>query len=285
MNRSDDFQRFFEDLADMAALYRQTVTEKQAAMYFNDCAEWPLEVVQAAWRNHRKNPDKGIFLPMPSDVAAFVQSMQVADGRPGVEEAWAMAWSAMDERLTAVLTTEIIGAMAIAMPLMRSDKVAGRKAFQEAYQRMVTEARAQMRPVTWKVQLGDDREHRVAAISEGVRRGRLQHDDVAHLLPDPGIDLVVLVQQRGAPILLAAPKEPETDAEKAELEAAKAANEARRQEAVAFLDKLRGFLQGDSGFAAEVEAVNRIRTERENARRAELWRQVDALQLQEVQRC
>lgn len=60
------------------------------------------------------------------------------------------------------------------MPLLAiRDKVAARLAFIEVYERMVSQARREGRPVEVIVSLGDDKARRQIAIEDGLRNGML----------------------------------------------------------------------------------------------------------------
>lgn len=103
-------------------------------------------------------------------LAAILQRVQAADGRPGKDEAWSIALTAGDEIETVVMTAEIQQAMTAAAPILRlGDKVGARMAFMSAYERLVSAARAEAVPTTWNVSLGFDPARRVMAIESAVR--------------------------------------------------------------------------------------------------------------------
>lgn len=103
------------------------------------------------------------------------------DGRPGPEEAWAMV--PRDEAASAVVNDEIMGAMAVAQPLLNEgDQVAARMAFLETYRRLTQAARDAGAPVKWWPSLGSDPAGREAALLGAVRRGRLTAQHVFTLL-------------------------------------------------------------------------------------------------------
>jgi hypothetical protein len=106
---------------------------------------------------------------------------RIDDGRPGVEEAWAML--PQDEDASCVWTGEMAEAWGIAAPLLADgDRVAARMAFKEAYSRLVTQAREAMKPATWTPSFGHKRDGRATAVTEAVRLGRLSLDSGMKLL-------------------------------------------------------------------------------------------------------
>ena len=105
------------------------------------------------------------------------------DGRPGPQEAWAMI--PQDEAVTAVMTDEMAAAWGIANGLIRSGElVAARMAFIEIYQREVTRAREEHRPVRWFASLGHDKNGREQVLLDAVQRGRISTSAAIGLIPD-----------------------------------------------------------------------------------------------------
>lgn len=106
------------------------------------------------------------------------------DGRPGVEEAWAML--PKDEQTTAVWTVEMSQASAVIHDLIERDEVAARMAFKEAYNRLCQEARDRGEPVSWSATLGWDKGGRESVLKAAVIAGRLTQEQVAIYLPHLG---------------------------------------------------------------------------------------------------
>lgn len=104
------------------------------------------------------------------------------DGRPGVEEAWAML--PMDEATTVVWTEEMSQAWGIARTLIvDGDTVAARMAFKEKYSQLIQIARSEGRAPKWTPSLGHDAQGRETVLLEAVRLGRLSAPHVSKLLP------------------------------------------------------------------------------------------------------
>ncbi len=119
------------------------------------------------------------FAPKPSDLIHIIQAQ---DGRPSADEAWGMI--PRNESVSAILSQEMLTAMAAAQPLLNEgDQVAARMAFKEAYTRLVTVARNNSIPVEWFPSLGDDKFGREAVIKEAVRLGRISETHAQRLIP------------------------------------------------------------------------------------------------------
>lgn len=108
-------------------------------------------------------------------LAAIIQRLQSADGRPGRDEAWSIGLASSDETDTVVMTEEIRLAMSAAQPILTvGDKVGARMAFMSAYDRLIAEARQKGEPARWSISAGFDPQRRVAAIQQAVLMKRLE---------------------------------------------------------------------------------------------------------------
>jgi len=155
----------------------QTISAQAAEMMAEDLAEHPAELIGAALRACRRELTGKLTL------AAILQRVHGADGRPEPNEAWAIAMQSMDEAETVLMTPEIQKAVAAAAPIYQAgDKVGARMAFLSAYERVVHSARQQALPVEWRLSLGHDQERRARAIEEARVLGRLPAPAAAHLL-------------------------------------------------------------------------------------------------------
>lgn len=154
-----------------------------AAMAKDLMAEYPDAAILAALSRCRRE------LTGRLTQAAVVERIEQVDGRPGANEAWAIALTAFDESATVVLNDEIFAAVEAARPVMASgDEVGARMAFRDAYERIVREGRATGARPRWYPSLGTDPEKRALAIEAAVGRGLLPIERVAGLLPKPITD-------------------------------------------------------------------------------------------------
>jgi hypothetical protein len=150
---------------------------------------YPLEVFRAALHAHVMSKD-GRYLPQPSHINEQVELLKQADGRPGAEEAWSNALQAQDEQYTVVWTKEAGEAFAICRPvLVSSGPISARMAFLEAYNRLVTAARANSEPVQWSASMGWDKSHATIALQQAEKKGLLPAPNVAALLPGRASDV------------------------------------------------------------------------------------------------
>lgn len=108
---------------------------------------------------------------------------RIDDGRPGVEEAWAML--PRDEDSTTVWTAEMAEAWGLVREMIaEGETVAARMAFKEAYQRLVNASREARQPAKWSVSLGHDVNGRKGALLMAVAQKRITAEYACALLPN-----------------------------------------------------------------------------------------------------
>lgn len=181
--RYEDKVQFTQLLAATMAIYDKQITAGFVDVFFSALGQYSLNVVREALNRHVQDPDGGRFPPKPADLIRQVVSAKASDGRPGRDEAWSIAQRAQDESETVMVSDEILGALAIAQPLIDlRDKVAARMAFVEAYDRLVAEKRAAGQPFEWRVSLGTDKSRRGPAIEAAKSAGLLPAPRAAALL-------------------------------------------------------------------------------------------------------
>lgn len=176
--RHDDKGEFTKLLAATMDVYSRQITASFVDVFFSALSPYPLPVVREALNRHLQDPESGRFAPKPADLIRQVVTAKASDGRPGRDEAWAIAQKSMDEDETVLTSEEILEALSIARPLLEelNDKVAARMAFVEAYDRIVGVKRAAGDKFEWFVSFGAKKERRVPAIKAA---------QVAGLLPGP----------------------------------------------------------------------------------------------------
>lgn len=157
----------------------QTISAGGARLIAEDLSAHEPGVIIGALRACRREPAGRLSLGM------VLKHIHAADGRPGKDEAWSIALSASDEYETVVLTAEIRQAMIASSPILEAgDKVGARMAFMSAYERLVSFARAEDRPVVWDVSLGFDAGRRVTAIESAMRAQLISHEAGTKYLAD-----------------------------------------------------------------------------------------------------
>ncbi len=171
-----------------AEIYGRTFSEPAARLFASDLAEFSEPAILKALSRCRKECKT---FPSIADILSRVE-----DGRPGVEEAWAML--PRDESQSVVWTEEMRKAFGVARGLIESDEVAARMAFKEVYLKLTGEARMASEPVKWSPSLGHDVTHREVALREAVDKGRLTQSHVLALLPDKTPTTTEALQITGA---------------------------------------------------------------------------------------
>jgi hypothetical protein len=150
------------------------ITPAAAALMANDLAGYSAQDIALALSEVRRTA-KGRLV-----VGDILRVLSASDGRPGRDEAWAIALSSADEDDTVVMTDEIQLAMSAARPVLDAgDKVGARMAFMSAYDRFVDEARREAAPVNWLISLGYDASRRDIAIERAVQLKRLPQEKAA----------------------------------------------------------------------------------------------------------
>jgi hypothetical protein len=163
----------------------QEMNPGTAAMMAEDLCAYPVPVVKSALKACRFEVKGKLAM------ADILQRVQIADGRPSKDEAWAIAMTTNDEFETVVLTDEIQLALAAAKPVLDAgDKVGARMAFISAYERLVSQAREDNTLVNWHVSVGFDANRRVQAITKAVQMQRIPQEHGQKYLADLSIEPV-----------------------------------------------------------------------------------------------
>jgi hypothetical protein len=169
------------------------------SLFFRSLEKYSIEQVRGGFSAHISDPQRGRFVPTPADVIGQIEGLMEQDGRPGDDEAWAMAIKSRDENETVVWTDEMAQAWAVARSVFEiGDDVGARMAFKEAYTRMVQVARKGRIPTRWTVSEGFDQQKRLVALQMAADAGVVPRDDVA-LLAGPSGGLLELSQTEGCP--------------------------------------------------------------------------------------
>lgn len=109
---------------------------------------------------------------------------RIEDGRPGVDEAWAMM--PKSELASVVWTDEMAQAWGVASPMLaQGDLTGARQVFCQAYAKAVLDARIHREPVRWMPSLGSDVASRERVLLDALEKRRLTLAHLEKLLP-PG---------------------------------------------------------------------------------------------------
>ena len=161
----------------------QEMNPGTAAMMAEDLCAYPVPVVKAALKACRFEVKGKLAM------ADILQRVQSYDGRPGKDEAWAIAMTTSDEFETVVLTDEIQLALSAAKPVLDAgDKVGARMAFISAYERFVRQSREDAKPVNWHVSVGFDANRRIQAVTRAMELKRIPRDHGQKYLADLSVE-------------------------------------------------------------------------------------------------
>lgn len=162
-----------------------------------ELSQYPVPVVLDALTRCRRELTGRLTL------AAVLERVGAADGRPTANEAWGIALRGFDEALTIITNQEINDAMAAARPIMDAgDEVGARMAFRDTYERIVGEHRNNGIQPEWYPSLGSDQRLRDSVITDAAERGLISQSYVA-ALPAPiqgdGKGIVALLECKSGP--------------------------------------------------------------------------------------
>lgn len=174
-------EQIAEIVGKLAEYYDKNLSRSQVAMYVEDLISLQPEQLVVAVQRYRRNP-QNVFFPLP---AKLVELAAAVDGRPGVEEAWALL--PKSESDSVVWSQEMRGAYGACRDLLEEDPIAARMAFKEVYTRLLAEARARNEPAKWEPSLGHDPAGREVVLREAVARGRLTQEHINALLPGSSV--------------------------------------------------------------------------------------------------
>ena len=171
MLSSDDIAELAGAICATAETLGQTISATAAKLMAEDLSVYPPADIRKALQACRRELTGKLTL------AAVLQRIDAEDGRPGKDEAWAIAMTTNDEFETVVLTDEIQLALAAAKPVLDAgDKIGARMAFISAYERLVGQAREDKKNVNWHVSVGFDANRRIQAITNAVQMQRIPHE-------------------------------------------------------------------------------------------------------------
>ncbi|MBK3465848.1 hypothetical protein [Pseudomonas sp. MF6776] len=182
MLSSDDIAELAGAICATAETLGQTISATAAKLMAEDLSVYPPADIRKALQACRRELTGKLTL------AAVLQRIDAEDGRPGKDEAWAIAMTTNDEFETVVLTDEIQLALAAAKPVLDAgDKVGARMAFISAYERLVGQAREDKKHVNWHVSVGFDANRRTQAITKAVQMQRIPQERAQQYLTDLSI--------------------------------------------------------------------------------------------------
>lgn len=160
-----------DQLTILAEAFGESLTEQRQEIYCAGLVDIAQPKLQIAFRRARYELKWFPKLAELRELAGF-SPHNPDDGRPGVEEAWALC--PKSEETSVVWTEEMAEAFEVARKLLSEEnEIAARMAFKEKYATLLASARAEGRPVRWIVSLGWDKADRVRALTDAVRKKQI----------------------------------------------------------------------------------------------------------------
>ena len=169
-----------QQIIGLAEYYDKTLSKNQIQMFVEDLENVDFEQLKFAIKKYRTDP-KNVFFPLP---AALLGLVAANDGRPGIEEAWAMC--PKDEQKSAYLNDEIMTAFSSSNSILREtgDKIAARMVFKEIYEKTVKQNRENGIAPKWFPSFGYDKHGREAAIREAIEKNRITLEMAKKIIPE-----------------------------------------------------------------------------------------------------
>lgn len=92
----DEKQKFKALIASVYELYRKLdmLTPTTMTLWFNALEGYALPVISAALSQHARNPDTGMFIPLPADVVKLIEG--------GSEDVGLIAWGKVDRAVRSI---------------------------------------------------------------------------------------------------------------------------------------------------------------------------------------
>lgn len=150
------------------------LTVEAMNMIFEDLRDYPLELVKKALQAHRRDKDRGQWLPNAAHIEHQIDMRRVVKWI-AADEAWAKM--PKTEGQPALLNDVTVQALAAAQPhldiLPRPDLVAARMAFKACYDRLVERAKLERRVPVYFISPGGSPEEQQQVQDEAVRLGLL----------------------------------------------------------------------------------------------------------------
>lgn len=159
------------ELSAMAEIYGRNISETAALLILNELSDYKREEISMALSRCRKELNR---FPTVVDIIE-----RIDDGRPGVEQAWAMIPKSEDDAVC--WTSEMADAYCEVRVLHQIDQVAARQAFKEIYPKLVREARDKRQPVKWVVSQGLDKSHTNSVLQIAYDSGKISFEEAKAL--------------------------------------------------------------------------------------------------------
>ncbi len=167
----------------LAEAFGEALTEQRQEIYCGGLADLDQDRLQTAFRRARYELK---WFPKLAELRELAGAPDAPrDGRPGPEGAWARMPKSerMEDDSVVWCEEERIAYSACRSLLLDGDLIGARMAFKERYEKELSEARCQGRPVQWTMSAGYDMEHRLVTLSTAVQEKRMSLESALNFVP------------------------------------------------------------------------------------------------------
>lgn len=174
-----ELEKLTQAIAVTAELTATAMSKQSIRALVSELAQYDLPGVLAALARCRREVQAGRFCMR--EIAERIPGAHISD-----DEAWALV--PKDEKTTAVVTQQMLTALAAAQPLLEAgDKIGARMAFKHAYERLISEECGQ-RPI-WIISMGWEPKGRLESVMRAVELGRITAAAAQEMLPQHRFDI------------------------------------------------------------------------------------------------
>jgi hypothetical protein len=173
-----------DELTALGEAFGEGLTAERQAIYVTALSDIPIDQLRPAIRAAIQELK---WFPKVAELRELAGALPgtLNDGRPGAEEAWARMPKGrrMEDDSIVWCEEERLAYGVCRSLLLDGDQIGARMAFKERYERELTEARSQRKPVKWTASVGYDIEHRLVTLATAVQEKRLSLEAALNFVP------------------------------------------------------------------------------------------------------
>lgn len=164
----------------LALIFNDNMSMEKFQMYFEILKKYNIEKIKKACS---LLASRNKFMPKPAEIIELIE----VDKTISADEAWALALQASDENNTVVWSSIAMNAwFNAALPIFEmGDKIGARRAFIDAYDRLMNLAVMNNQPIEMVISQGFDKEKRKDPIEKALKMGLITEQQANHYLPKP----------------------------------------------------------------------------------------------------
>jgi hypothetical protein len=173
-----------DELTALGEAFGEGLTAERQAIYVTALSDIPIDQLRQAIRAAIQELK---WFPKVAELRELAGALpgMLNDGRPGAEEAWARMPKGrrMEDDSIVWCEEERLAYGVCRSLLLDGDQIGARMAFKERYERELTEARSQRKPVKWTASVGYDIEHRLVTLATAVQEKRVSLEAALNFVP------------------------------------------------------------------------------------------------------